>query len=274
MELVDTGSAVQAPDETFSNACEARQAIRAGRWRRHTSGLTPAYVQGNLAILPQALASDFMRFCQSNPKPCPLLAVGQPGNPQLPTLGRDIDIRTDVPAYRVYREGVLVDEVPDLKALWQDDLVAFVLGCSFSFEHGLIDAGIPLRHVAEGKNVAMYQTNIQTVPAGPFHGPMVVSMRPMKAADAIRAVQITARVPKVHGAPVHIGDPSLIGIADIARPDFGDAVRIAPDELPVFWACGVTPQAVVMAARPALCITHSPGCMLITDMLNRDLPFA
>jgi uncharacterized protein YcsI (UPF0317 family) len=274
MELVDTGSAVQAPDETFANAHEARQAIRSGRWRRHTSGLTPAYVQGNLAILPQALASDFMRFCQSNPKPCPLLAVGQPGNPQLPTLGRDIDIRTDVPAYRVYREGVLVDEVPDLKRLWQGDLVAFVLGCSFSFEHGLIDAGIPLRHVAEGKNVAMYQTNIQTVPAGPFHGPMVVSMRPMKAADAIRAVQITARVPKVHGAPVHIGDPSLIGIADIARPDFGDAVRIAPDELPVFWACGVTPQAVVMAARPALCITHSPGCMLITDMLNRDLPFA
>jgi uncharacterized protein YcsI (UPF0317 family) len=274
MELVDTGSAVQAPDETFANAYEARQAIRAGRWRRHTSGLTPAYVQGNLAILPLALASDFMRFCQSNPKPCPLLAVGQPGSPQLPTLGRDIDIRTDVPAYRVYREGVLVDEVTDLKLLWQGDLVAFVLGCSFSFEHGLIDAGIPLRHVAEGKNVAMYQTHIQTVPAGPFHGPMVVSMRPMKAADAIRAVQITARVPKVHGAPVHIGDPSLIGIADITRPDFGDAVRIAPDELPVFWACGVTPQAVVMAARPALCITHSPGCMLITDMLNRDLPFA
>jgi uncharacterized protein YcsI (UPF0317 family) len=274
MELVDTGSAVQAPDETFANACEARQAIRAGRWRRHTSGLAPAHVQGNLAILPLELASDFMRFCQSNPKPCPLLAVGQPGNPQLPMLGRDIDIRTDVPAYRVYREGVLVDEVPDLKRLWQGDLVAFVLGCSFSFEHGLIDAGIPLRHVAEGKNVAMYQTSIQTVPAGPFHGPMVVSMRPMKAADAIRAVQITARVPKVHGAPVHIGDPSLIGIADITRPDFGDAVRIAPDELPVFWACGVTPQAVVMAARPALCITHSPGCMLITDMLNRDLPFA
>jgi len=274
MELVDTGGAVQAPDETFANAYEARQAIRAGRWRRHTSGLAPAHVQGNLAILPLALASDFMRFCQSNPKPCPLLAVGQPGNPQLPTLGRDIDVRIDVPAYRVYREGVWVDEVPDLNALWRDDLVAFVLGCSFSFEHCLIDAGIPLRHVDEGKNVAMYRTNIQTVPAGPFHGPMVVSMRPMKAADAIRAVQITARVPKVHGAPVHIGDPSLIGIADIAKPDFGDAVRIAPDELPVFWACGVTPQAVVMAAKPALCITHSPGYMLVTDMLNRDLPFA
>ncbi|MCR6475280.1 putative hydro-lyase [Variovorax sp. ZS18.2.2] len=274
MELVDTGSAVQAPDATFASAWEARQAIRGGRWRRHTSGLTPAHVQGNLAILPVDLASDFMRFCQSNPKPCPLLAVGQPGNPQLPTLGRDIDIRTDVPAYRVYREGVLVGEVDDLKALWRDDYVAFVLGCSFSFEHGLIDAGIPLRHVDEGKNVAMYRTNIQTVPAGPFHGPMVVSMRPMKAADAIRAVQITARVPKVHGAPVHIGDPSLIGIADIAKPDFGDAVHIAPDELPVFWACGVTPQAVVMAAKPTLCITHSPGYMLVTDMLNRDLPFA
>lgn len=274
MELVDAGGPMETPDATFESGYEARQAIRAGRWRRHTSGLTPAQVQGNVAILPLELASDFMRFCQSNPKPCPLLAVGEPGQPLLPTLGRDVDIRTDVPRYRVYREGALVDEVDDLRALWRGDLVAFVLGCSFSFEHGLIDAGIALRHVQEGKNVAMYKTNIQTVPAGPFHGPMVVSMRPMKADAAIRAVQITARVPKVHGAPVHIGDPALIGIADIARPDFGDAVRIEPDELPVFWACGVTPQAVVMAAGPSLCITHSPGYMLITDLLNRDLPFA
>ena len=274
MELIDAGGPVEEPDPTYANAYEARQAIRAGRWRRHTSGLTPAYVQGNLAILPADLASDFMRFCQCNPKPCPLLAVGEPGQAVLRTLGRDVDIRSDVPRYRVYRDGDLAEEVDHLQDLWRDDLVAFVLGCSFSFEHGLIDAGIELRHVREGKNVAMYRTDIPTVPAGPFHGSMVVSMRPMKAAAAIRAVQITARVPRVHGAPVHIGNPALIGIADIDRPDFGDPVRIEDDELPVFWACGVTPQAVVMAAKPSLCITHAPGHMLITDLLNRDLPFA
>lgn len=274
MNLIDAGGPLETADPTFASAYDARQAIRAGRWRRHTSGLTPACVQGNVAILPADLASDFMRFCQLNPKPCPLLAVGEPGQPLLPTLGRDVDIRSDVPRYRVYRDGVLADEVDHLHDLWRDDLVAFVLGCSFSFEHGLLDAGIELRHVREGKNVAMFRTDIPTVPAGPFHGPMVVSMRPMKAEAAIRAVQITARVPRVHGAPVHIGDPALIGIADIGRPDFGDAVRIADDELPVFWACGVTPQAVVMAARPSLCITHAPGHMLITDLLNRDLPFA
>lgn len=274
MELVVTDSPMQRPDRKFANGYEARQAIRRGDWRWHTSGLTPLQVQGNVVILTADLAQDFMRFCQSNPKPCPLLAVGEPGNPLLAALGRDVDVRTDVPGYCVWRDGALTEVVNDLRALWRDDLVAFVLGCSFSFEHVLLDAGIPLRHVREGKNVAMYRTHIQTVPAGPFHGPMVVSMRPMKAEAAIRAVQITARVPRVHGAPVHIGDPALIGIADIDAPDFGDAVRIAPDELPVFWACGVTPQAVVMAARPALCITHSPGCMLITDLLNRDLPFA
>ncbi|MEP6965264.1 MAG: putative hydro-lyase [Polaromonas sp.] len=259
---------------SFTSAREARQAIRSGRWRSHTSGLAPANVQGNLVILPAALASDFLRFCQRNPKPCPLLAVSEPGDPMLPTLGADIDIRSDVPLYRVWRDGELVDEPADIGALWQDDLVSFVLGCSFSFEHALIEAGIELRHVRQGKNVAMYRTDIETTPAGPFRGPLVVSMRPMKAADAIRAVQITARVPAVHGAPVHLGDPALIGIADIDRPDFGDPVEIKPGELPVFWACGVTPQAVVMAARPAFCITHAPGYMLITDRLNSDLPFA
>ena len=257
-----------------ADARTARLAIRAGAWRSHTSGLAPAHVQGNVVILPQALASDFLRFCQRNPKPCPLLAVSEPGDPSLPTLGVDIDIRSDVPRYRVWRDGKLIDEPADIAALWQGDLVSFVLGCSFSFEHALLDAGIELRHVREGKNVAMYRTNIATAPAGPFRGPLVVSMRPMKAADAIRAVQITARVPAVHGAPVHLGDPALIGIADIARPHFGDPVAIEPDELPVFWACGVTPQAAVMEARPALCITHAPGYMLITDRLNRDLPFA
>ncbi len=257
----------------FADAREARRAIRAGRWRGHTSGLAPAHVQGNLMILPRALAQDFQLFCQQNPKPCPLLGVSRPGARDLPALGEDLDLATDVPGYRVYEHGELAAEVHDLKGLWRDDLVTFVLGCSFSFEAALIEAGIPLRHVAQGRNVAMYRTSIPTRPAGPFHGPLVVSMRPMKAADAIKAVQVTARVPAVHGAPVHLGDPGLIGIADIAKPDFGDPVAIEPDEIPVFWACGVTPQAVAMAARLPFCITHAPGLMLITDLLNRDLPY-
>jgi uncharacterized protein YcsI (UPF0317 family) len=255
------------------SAPQARAEIRAGRWRTHTSGLATAHVQANLAILPAALAGDFMRFCQANPKSCPLLAVGDPGQPLLPALGRDIDLRTDVPRYRIYRHGRLEQECDDLLSVWRDDLVSFLLGCSFSFEHALLEAGIPLRHVQQNKNVAMYRTNLPTTPVGRFHGPTVVSMRPMKAADAIRAAIITARLPRVHGAPVHLGDPALIGIADIGQPDFGDPVEIAPDELPVFWACGVTPQAVAMEARPELCITHAPGYMLITDWLNRDLPF-
>ncbi|GHU36513.1 UPF0317 protein [Betaproteobacteria bacterium] len=257
--------------KTFSSAFEARQAIRRGEWVRHTSGLAPRNAQANLAILPEKLASDFLRFCQRNPKPCPLLAVSEPGDPFLPTLGEDVDIRSDVPQYRVWRNGKLVEEVTDITPFWRDDLVSFLLGCSFSFEHALIDAGIELRHVTQGKNVAMYRTNIETIPAGPFHGPMVVSMRPMTAANAIRAVQLTARVPRVHGAPVHLGDPAQIGIADINKPDFGEAVDILPGELPVFWACGVTPQSVVMSMSPEFCITHSPGYMLITDLLNSDL---
>ncbi|TXM74095.1 putative hydro-lyase [Methylobacterium sp. WL12] len=257
----------------YADARAARRAIRNGEWRGHTSGLAPAHVQGNLMILPQALAQDFQTFCQQNPKPCPVLGVSRPGARDLPALGADLDLATDVPGYVVYEDGEKVAEVGDLTPLWRDDFVTFVLGCSFSFESALIEAGIPLRHVAQGRNVAMYKTSIPTQPAGPFHGPLVVSMRPMRAADAIKAVQVTARVPAVHGAPVHLGDPSLIGIADIAKPDFGDAIDIAPDEIPVFWACGVTPQAVAMAARLPLCITHAPGLMLITDLLNRDLPY-
>ncbi|MEE7440388.1 Uncharacterized protein YcsI, UPF0317 family [Methylobacterium sp. UNC300MFChir4.1] len=257
----------------FADAADARRAIRAGRFRGHTSGLVPAHAQGNLMILPRAMAEDFHRFCQQNPKPCPILGVSRPGDRALPTLGTDLDLATDVPGYRVYEGGALVAELPDLTGVWRDDLVTFVLGCSFSFEAGLIEAGIPLRHVALGRNVAMYRTSIATQPSGPFHGPLVVSMRPMKAADAIKAVQVTARMPAVHGAPIHLGDPGLIGIRDLARPDFGDPVPIEPDEIPVFWACGVTPQAVAMAARLPLCITHAPGHMLITDLLNRDLPF-
>jgi uncharacterized protein YcsI (UPF0317 family) len=250
---------------------DCRAAIRAGRWLGHTSGLADRHVQGNLVVLPQALASDFLLFCQRNPKPCPLLAVGEPGNPALPSLGEGIDVRTDLPRYRVWREGRIAHEPSDITALWQGDFVSFVIGCSFSFEQALMDEGIPLRHVRQGRNVAMFRTAIATEPAGPFHGPLVVTMRPMKAAHAIRAVQITSRYPAVHGAPVHIGDPALIGIRDLGKPDYGDAVEVMPDELPVFWACGVTPQAALVQAAPPLAITHAPGSMLITDRLNHEL---
>lgn len=248
-----------------------RAPIRAGTWTGHTSGFSQDLVQGNVVILPQRWATDFLRYCQRNPKPCPLLAVSETGDPMLPALGHDIDIRSDVPRYRVWRHGELVDEPTDVAALWRDDLVSFVIGCSFSFEQALLDAGIRLRHVEQQRNVAMYRSHIATVPAGPFSGPMVVSMRPLKAADAIRAVQITSRFPNVHGAPVHLGDPALIGITDLNRPDYGDPVEVLPDELPVFWACGVTPQAAIAQARPEFCITHAPGSMLITDLLNQQL---
>ncbi len=253
------------------SAGKVRERIRRGLWTSHTSGLADEHVQGNVVILPQSLAGDFLRYCQRNPKPCPLLAVSEPGEFNLPSLGTDIDIRTDVPRYRVWRHGELVDEPTDIMPLWREDLVSFVIGCSFSFEQALLEAGLPLRHVEQGRNVAMYRTSIATDAAGPFSGPLVVTMRPLRASAVIRAVQVTSRFPNVHGAPVHIGDPTLIGISDLARPDYGDAVEVMPDELPVFWACGVTPQAAIQQARPEFCITHAPGAMLITDLLNHQL---
>jgi uncharacterized protein YcsI (UPF0317 family) len=248
-----------------------RARIRSGDLAQHTSGLADDLVQGNLVVLPAAEAHDFLLYCQRNPRPCPVIAVGEAGSPALPTLGVDIDLRTDLPRYRVWRDGELAEECTDVRALWRDDLVAFAIGCSFSFEWAMRAEGIRVRHVEQDCNVSMYRTSIPTQSAGRFDGPLVVSMRPLAAADAIRAIQITARFPAVHGAPVHIGDPSLIGIDDLARPDYGDAVRVLPHELPVFWACGVTPQAALQRARPSLCITHAPGSMLITDLLNHQL---
>ena len=251
---------------------EVRRLVRAGGHMGFTHGLAPGYVQGNLAVLPADLAADFVRFCQLNPKPCPLIGMSpRPGDPTVPELGPDLDIRTDVPAYRVWVDGELVDEPTDLAGWWRDDLVAFVLGCSFSFEEALVDDGIEIRHISCGVNVPMYRTSIPCTSAGPFAGPMVVSMRPLRPADAIRAVQITSRFPSVHGAPVHLGFPEAIGIADVGRPDYGDPVPIADGELPVFWACGVTPQAVIAEMRPALSITHAPGAMLVTDVRNSTL---
>jgi len=248
-----------------------RLRIRAGDFSGTTAGLAPGNVQANLVVLPQALAHDFLRFAQANPKPCPVLAVSGPGYPHLPGLGEDLDIRTDLPRYRVWRLGELVEEPFDLFHVWRDDLVSFALGCSFSFEEALVEDGIELRHITCGSNVSMYRTSIPCAPAGPFAGPLVVSMRPLKPRDAIRAIQITSRFPAVHGAPVHIGLPEAIGIKDLAQPDYGDAVPVKSDELPVFWACGVTPQAVIAKVRPAFCVTHAPGYMLITDLRNTAL---
>ena len=254
-----------------SPARGARLAARAGRLTGHTSGLAPGYVQGNVVILPAHYAGDFRRYCELNAQACPLLSVSEPGEPALPGLGEDIDIRTDLPHYRVWRAGVLAGEPTDIRALWQHDWVTFVIGCSFSFEEALRAEGIRLRHIEQQRNVAMYRTNVATTPVGPFSGPMVVSMRPMTPAEAIRAVQITSRLPAVHGAPVHLGDPAQLGIADLARPDYGDAVEVRPGEVPVFWACGVTPQAALTQARLPLAITHAPGAMLVTDLMNRQL---
>ena len=248
-----------------------RRTVRSGAYAGHTAGLAPGYVQGNICILPREYADDFFVFCQRNPKPCPLLAASDAGDPRLPALAGDLDIRSDVPSYRVFRDGEFVEDLPDIRHLWRDDLVAFVLGCSFSFEEALLDAGVPLRHIAEGRNVPMYLTSVDTAPAGPFRGKLVVSMRPFSPANAIRAIQITSRFPSVHGAPVHIGKPGLIGIEDVDKPWAGDPTEVKDDELPVFWACGVTPQSVVRQARPPLCITHTPGHMLVTDLKNAGL---
>jgi len=250
---------------------EVRRMSRSGALVGPTAGLAPGYVQGNLAILPRDWADEFLRFCQSNPKPCPLLGLSEPGSPVIPTLGSDLDIRTDIPRYRVWQNGELKDEPFDLHKVWRDDLVSFVIGCSFSFEEVLLQNDVPVRHIQLGRNVPMYRTNIPTVRAGRFHGPLVVSMRPLKPADAIRAVQITTRLPAVHGAPIHIGFPEQVGIKNIAKPDYGDTVPVEPDELPVFWACGVTPQAAIATAKPPFAITHAPGHMLVTDLRNSQL---
>jgi uncharacterized protein YcsI (UPF0317 family) len=253
------------------NGRAERLRMRQGLFSGPTSGLAPGNVQANLVILPKALAHDFLRFAQANPRPCPVLGVTEAGDPRLPALGEDLDLRTDLPKYRVWRNGEMVEEPTDISHLWRDDLVGFAIGCSFSFEEALLEDGIEVRHIACDSNVPMYRTNIDCVPAGVFHGKLVVSMRPMKPADAIRAVQITSRFPSVHGAPVHLGLPEQIGIADIGKPDYGDAVPIHAGELPVFWACGVTPQSVIASAKPEFCITHAPGSMLITDLRNTSL---
>ena len=249
---------------------EVRGLIRSGQWRGVTAGVSPGFVQANLAILPKDLAFEFLLFCQRNPRPCPVLEVMEAGQVEPALTSPGADIRTDVPGYRIYENGALTAEVLTLVDHWRDDLVSFLLGCSFSFESAMTDSGIPLRHQEMGCNVPMYITSIPTIPAGTFAGPMVVSMRPIKRGQIVRAVQVTSRFPATHGAPIHIGDPTAIGIKDISRPDFGDSVEIRSGEEPVFWACGVTPQAVALNSKPSLMITHAPGHMFITDQRDAD----
>jgi len=250
---------------------EFRLAVRAGKWAAPTAGVCMGYAQANLVILPAKQAMDFLVFANRNPKPCPIIEVLDRGCPEPAYSAPGADIRTDLPKYRVYRRGQLEEERSDIVDLWQDDFVSFLIGCSFSFEKALLDAGVPVRHIELGRNVPMYMTNIQCRPAGVFHGPMVVSMRPIPGGAVARAVEVTAAMHAVHGAPVHIGAPEAIGISNIDHPDFGDSVPIANGEIPVFWACGVTPQAAALTAKPEIMITHAPGHMFITDVRDRDL---
>ncbi len=244
---------------------DIRAEIRAGGITGVTSGLAPGFAQANLAVLPAELAADFRRFCELNPKPCPLLDVTEPGGFEPARVAPGADLRTDLPRYRVYRDGNLVAEVTDATEWWRDDLVAFLLGCSFTFESALVAAGIPVRHQARGRNVPMYRTSIACQPAGPFRGPMVVSMRPIPEHQVGLAVATSGRFPDAHGEPIHIGNPAAIGITDLSRPDWGDPPEALPGDVPVFWACGVTPQAVALASRPSFLITHAPGHMFLTD---------
>lgn len=252
---------------------EVRKLIGEGKVTGPTSGMCAGYAQANLVILPKDLAYDFLLFTQRNPKSCPVLEVSDIGSKNLRYIAQNVDITKDIPKYRVYENGILTGEHTSIDHLWRDDFVSFLIGCSFSFESELLEAGISIRHIEENCNVPMFRTNIECEPAGIFNGKMVVSMRPIPYKEIIKSVMVTGTMPKVHGTPIHIGDPSIIGILDITKPDFGDSVEIKEGEVPVFWACGVTPQSVVMNVKPKIVITHSPGHMLITDVKNIDLKY-
>lgn len=257
---------VEQPDASWSSPRAVRARIRAGELDGPTSGLAPGFLQANLVVVPQDAAADFRLFCTRNPRPCPLIEVLDAGSVEPRRSAAAADLRTDLPRYRVFEHGELVDEPTDVRRWWRPDLVAFLLGCSFGFEEAMAAAGLPVRHVEEQRTVPMFRTNIACEPGGIFHGPLVVSMRPLTPMQSIRAAEITSRYPLAHGAPVHAGDPAAIGIRDVHRPDYGDAVTIRPDEIPVFWACGVTPQAAIALAKLPLAITHAPGRMFVTDI--------
>lgn len=260
-------------DRPFERALpsEVREACRTGAMTGPTAGVATGYAQANLVVLRASDAVDFRAFCERNPKPCPLLEVTRVGGFEPVELAPGADLRTDLPRYRVYEEGIHTSSPTSIESHWRGDFVAFLIGCSFTFEWALLEAGLPVRHIEEGVNAAMYRTNIACTPAGAFATNMVVSMRPMTPAQARRAAEITAAFPSVHGEPMHIGEPRAIGIADVTRPDYGDAVTIRPDEVPVFWACGVTPMEALLQARPEIAITHEPGHMFVTDVTDESL---
>ena len=252
------------------NAREVRERIRDGEYAGPTSGLASGFVQANLVMLPEEYAFDFLKFCVRNPRPCPVLEVTEVGSPEPPVTAPGADLRTDVPKYRVYENGMLVEEPADIMDRWSDDMVGFLIGCSFTFETALLAAGLRIAHAEQGRNVPMYVTNRDCTPSGPFSGPMVVSMRPYRPEEIPLVVSVTGRYPSQHGAPVHVGDPEALGIRNLDEPEFGEPVEIEEGQMPVFWACGVTPQAVVMRAKPPLVITHGPGHMFITDRRHSE----
>jgi uncharacterized protein YcsI (UPF0317 family) len=275
--LTEVGPASRAGQESAARlaapttGAEVRRLARLGEWTGPTPGLAPGYVQANLVVVPGEYAFDFLLFCQRNPKPCPVLDVTDPGSMEAARVAPGSDVRSDVPCYRVYLDGELKDEPTDLKNWWREGLVSFLLGCSFTFENALLHSGLPVRHLEQGGNVPMYRTRLPCTPAGRFHGPLVVSMRPMTPGQAIDATRICARFSRAHGTPLHLGDPEAIGIRDLNQPDYGDPVEIRPGEIPVFWACGVTPQAVALESRPSFLLTHKPGHMFLTDLRDTDL---
>lgn len=252
---------------------EIRHLIRKKEWNKSTSGVANGYVQANLVILKKDNALAFMQYCQRNPKACPLLDVTEVGSSKPYLLAEDSDLKTDIPKYRVYRKGELTEVVEDLHEIWEEDMVGFLLGCSLTFERALVNMGIQLSHFENNTAVSMYKTNIPTVKAGIFEGPMVVSMRPILIKDLVKATTITAKYPHAHGAPIHIGSPELIGIKDINKPDYGEAVPIPSGYVPVFWACGVTPQAAAMESKVDIMITHEPGHMFVSDKKENDQSF-
>jgi len=255
----------------MTTGADVRVACRTGRHTGPTPGLAPGFVQANLVVLPGDWAEDFLQFCRLNPQPCPLLEVTEPGSFEPKQTAPGADLRTDLPAYRIWKYGELLAEPAEIIAYWRDDLVGFLIGCSFTFESALLAAGLPVRHIEQNRNVPMYRTAIECTPAGRFRGPLVVSMRPMTPEQAIEATSVCSRFSMSHGAPVHSGDPSAIGIADLDRPDFGDTVELRTGEIPVFWACGVTPQAALAIAKPPFAITHKPGHMFLTDLRDSEL---